>query len=96
MVFYFRTMVKVAKQIIAPIALGFPYNNKIYILGLGDIVFPGLYIILLLKYDVDKSLKTKKRKSNNLFHIRYFLMSLLLYCISLLVAFSMNQYFKQP
>lgn len=46
-------MVTVAYNIIAPIALRFTFKNWVYILGLGDIVFPGLFIILSLKYDVD-------------------------------------------
>jgi len=52
-------MITVAKSIDAPIKLMFPYNweelpPKFSMLGLGDIVIPGVYVALCLKYDVDR------------------------------------------
>lgn len=49
-------MVTVAKSFDAPIKLLFPYNweeNKKSMLGLGDIVIPGVFVALALKYDID-------------------------------------------
>lgn len=52
-------MVTVAKSVDAPIKLLFPYDYssdpvKTSMLGLGDIVIPGIFIALCLKYDIDK------------------------------------------
>jgi minor histocompatibility antigen H13 len=60
-------MVTVAKNLDIPIKLVFPYLNaegeeKFSMLGLGDIVIPGIFISLCLKYDVDKCLKKLKPK----------------------------------
>jgi minor histocompatibility antigen H13 len=51
-------MITVAKSIDAPIKLMFPYNllevpPKFSMLGLGDIVIPGIFVALALKYDID-------------------------------------------
>ncbi|EAR83602.2 signal peptide peptidase (macronuclear) [Tetrahymena thermophila SB210] len=53
-------MVTVAKSFDAPIKLIFPFdweNNKHSMLGLGDIVIPGVFVALALKYDIDQQLK---------------------------------------
>ena len=52
-------MVTVAKSFNVPIKLVFPvdWNSeppKYNMLGLGDIVIPGIFIALCLKYDLDK------------------------------------------
>jgi minor histocompatibility antigen H13 len=52
-------MITVAKSIDAPIKLMFPYNwfevpAKFSMLGLGDIVIPGVFVSLCLKYDIDR------------------------------------------
>ena len=52
-------MVTVAKSLDAPIKLMFPYNwNEdpplFSMLGLGDIVIPGVFVSLCLKYDLDR------------------------------------------
>lgn len=52
-------MVTVAKNIDLPLKLKFPYLSeansefKFSMLGLGDIVLPGLLISLCIKYDID-------------------------------------------
>lgn len=58
-------MVTVAKQFDAPIKLMFPWNweevpPKFSMLGLGDIVIPGIFVALALKYDVDKVINNIK------------------------------------
>lgn len=62
-------MVTVAKNFDAPIKLLFPYDYseekpKMSMLGLGDIIIPGIFIALSLKYDIDQMLK--KGKASNL------------------------------
>mmetsp|Transcript_37950 Transcript_37950/g.33979 ORF Transcript_37950/g.33979 Transcript_37950/m.33979 type:complete len:119 (+) Transcript_37950:509-865(+) len=54
-------MLTVAKSVDAPIKLIFPINlfvdePNFSMLGLGDIVIPGVFIALCLKYDVDKTI----------------------------------------
>ncbi len=54
-------MVTVAKSFDAPIKLLFVYDwdntpPKSSMLGLGDIVIPGVFVALALKYDVDRAL----------------------------------------
>ena len=58
-------MLTVAKSIDAPIKLLFPKNlsadpPEFSLLGLGDIVIPGIFIALCLRYDVLRSLDTNK------------------------------------
>lgn len=58
-------MVTVAKSIDAPIKLLFPIDlaaeaPKFSMLGLGDIVIPGIFVALCLKFDVDTYIKTTK------------------------------------
>jgi len=66
-VFGTDVMVTVAKNIDAPIKLQFPRDllsdpPQYSILGLGDIVIPGIFVSLCLRYDFLKSLNTKKLK----------------------------------
>lgn len=56
-VFKTDVMVTVAKSVDGPILLKFPVNlaeGKFSMLGLGDMIIPGAFISLLLKFDVDK------------------------------------------
>jgi minor histocompatibility antigen H13 len=60
-------MVTVAKKLDIPIKILFPYLNaegveKHSMLGLGDIVVPGIFIALCLKFDIDKNLANKLRQ----------------------------------
>ena len=54
-------MVSVAKNLDIPIKLLFPFLNdegveKHSMLGLGDIVLPGIFVSLCLKYDVERAI----------------------------------------
>lgn len=56
-VFKTDVMVTVAKSVDGPILLKFPVNlaeKKFSMLGLGDMIIPGAFISVLLKFDVDK------------------------------------------
>mgnify|MGYP001951280421 CR=1 FL=1 len=46
-------MVEVAKSIDLPVKLLLPINGKFSMLGLGDIVIPGILLSWLLKYEID-------------------------------------------
>lgn len=59
-------MVSVAQNIDAPIKLSFPADlsaspPKFSMLGLGDIVIPGIFVALCLKFDIDLGLNLKKK-----------------------------------
>lgn len=59
-VFGTDVMVTVAKNIDAPIKLLFPIDRMALpptfsMLGLGDIVIPGVFVAMALKYDIDRS-----------------------------------------
>ncbi|CAF4619188.1 unnamed protein product [Rotaria magnacalcarata] len=86
-------MITVAKSFDAPIKLIFPQDllesgifaaNKFAMLGLGDIVVPGAFIALLLRYDM-----TRKSKSP-----LYFNVSFVAYVIALLITVLILQIFK--
>lgn len=78
-VFGTNVMVTVAKSFEAPIKLVFPQDiiehglsaSNFAMLGLGDIVIPGIFIALLLRFDV--SLKRKKKTYFGATFIAYFL-----------------------
>ena len=64
-VFGTDVMLTVAKSIDAPIKLLFQKNLKatppeFSLLGLGDIVIPGIFIALCLRYDILRSIDTNK------------------------------------
>jgi minor histocompatibility antigen H13 len=58
-------MVTVAKSIDLPLKIKFPYLDrqemKFSMLGLGDIVLPGLLLSLCIKYDIDCCILSNKR-----------------------------------
>jgi minor histocompatibility antigen H13 len=90
----FRTdvMVTVAKNIDAPIKFLFPIDlsldpPKFSMLGLGDIVIPGIFIALCLHFDVDRCIKAVK---GNLAKVNaiYFKCCLLAYAIGIVVTFA--------
>ena len=56
MVFKSSMMVTVATNLDAPIKLKIPNGDKMSILGLGDIVIPGVLVSWALKFDVDNYL----------------------------------------
>ncbi|KAL3653327.1 hypothetical protein CASFOL_003008 [Castilleja foliolosa] len=61
-VFFTPVMVSVAKSFDAPIKLLFPTSNSarpFSMLGLGDIVIPGIFVALALRFDVSRGTKSK-------------------------------------
>lgn len=57
MVFKSDMMLTVAKNLNVPIKLILPYKDKPSIIGLGDIVLPGVLVAWALKFDIDKALE---------------------------------------
>lgn len=91
-VFGTNVMVTVAKSFEAPIKLLFPQDilvnglnaENFAMLGLGDIVIPGIFIALLLRFD-----QSLKRKSNS-----YFNATFLAYFLGLLATIFVMHVFK--
>lgn len=91
-VFGTNVMVTVAKSFEAPIKLLFPQDilvnglnaQNFAMLGLGDIVIPGIFIALLLRFD-----QSLKRKSNS-----YFNATFLAYFLGLLTTIFVMHVFK--
>ncbi|XP_067678752.1 minor histocompatibility antigen H13-like isoform X1 [Haliotis asinina] len=91
-VFGTNVMVTVAKSFEAPIKLVFPQDllerglaaNNFAMLGLGDIVIPGIYIALLLRFDV--SLKKNSKV--------YFYAGFVAYCLGLFTTIVVMHFFK--
>jgi len=85
-------MVTVAKNLDIPIKLLFPYTNaagesKFSMLGLGDIVIPGIFVSICLKYDVDKAIK-KRVKTLKDFRLEYFNLCFIGYVLGIVATFS--------
>ncbi|KAK0632213.1 signal peptide peptidase-domain-containing protein [Immersiella caudata] len=59
MVFYTPFMITVAKKVDAPIKLVFPGSAGVSMLGLGDIIIPGLLMGLALRFDLYQYYQTK-------------------------------------
>ena len=62
-------MLTVAKSVDAPIKLMFPIDlaadpPKFSMLGLGDIVIPGIFVALCVRYDINRVLKKSTKKLN--------------------------------
>ncbi|XP_052868962.1 minor histocompatibility antigen H13 [Anopheles cruzii] len=91
-VFGTNVMVTVAKSFEAPIKLVFPQDlitnglsaSNFAVLGLGDIVIPGIFIALLLRFD-----NSLKRKSNTYFYATY-----IAYFVGLLATIFVMHVFK--
>lgn len=57
MVFGTDMMINVALNLNVPIKLILPFKDKPSIIGLGDIVIPGVLVGWALKFDVDKAIE---------------------------------------
>ena len=93
-------MTTVAKSINAPILLMFPQDlivhgwrdaSKHGMLGLGDIVIPGIFIALLHRFDnhiTEENKKTEKKKRY------YFIATIFAYMIGLFLTIGVMHFFK--
>ena len=99
-------MLTVAKSVDAPIKLIFPINLQVEtpsfsMLGLGDIVIPGVFIALCLKYDVDKAILNLRRQGTKEFSLEklprsYFIASLIGYALGIIMTFNAMIIFNHP
>jgi len=85
-VFGTDVMVTVAKSFDAPIKLLFPKNflaehYTFSMLGLGDIVIPGIFIALLLRYDIDRCKRLRLPRNTP-----YFTTTLIAYTVGLIAT----------
>jgi minor histocompatibility antigen H13 len=92
-VFGTDVMVTVAKSFDAPVKLLFPKHLfaetlEFSMLGLGDIVIPGIFIALLLRFDVNRA-KNKKAVSKLYFYVCY-----ISYFIGLVTTIAVMHIFK--
>jgi len=104
-VFETEIMVTVAKSVDAPIKLLFPLDlyepePEFSMLGLGDIVIPGIFIALCLKYDVDKALVEFMKQGIKEFEYEmistpYFYWCLVGYAIGILLTFKALLFFDR-
>ncbi|XP_050400937.1 minor histocompatibility antigen H13 [Patella vulgata] len=93
-VFGTNVMVTVAKSFDAPIKLVFPQDilekglaaNNFAMLGLGDIVIPGIFIALLLRFDLSLKAKIKSKT--------YFYAGFIAYILGLLTTILVMHFFK--
>lgn len=91
-------MVTVAKSFDAPIKLLFPYDwetGKKSMLGLGDIVIPGVFVALALKYDIDHRLKLAG-KNIHAVETPYFNFCFGGYVVGILTTFAVMIIFDHP
>jgi len=100
-------MVDVAKNLDGPIKLLFPYTFATYnldgsiltkpkysLLGLGDIVIPGLFVALLLRYDAVRGAINTKTAEKLLFPKPFFNVNVVSYAIGLLVTVGVMYFFE--
>ncbi len=95
-------MVTVAKNIDLPLKLLFPYINNqgetaFSMLGLGDIIIPGLFVSLCLKYDVDNCILSPIRPKNfKDFKLPLFYTSLCFYLLGIILTYAAMFFFSRP
>lgn len=100
-VFGTDVMVTVAKSFDAPIKLLFPIilptledKGKFSLLGLGDIVMPGVFIALLLRFDAVKNKIDPKIAEYASFNKIYFHVNILAYAFGLSVTLFVMYFFR--
>lgn len=103
-VFGTPVMVTVAKNLDGPIKLMFPKEvgavdqKDFNMIGLGDIVIPGVFVALMLRFDITRhweKIKSKTDVQYNLKNFKYFLMTLLGYSIGIFVTLFVMYYFQK-
>lgn len=99
-VFGTRVMVEVATSLDVPIkllwpkSLSFSDENGFTLLGLGDIVIPGAFVALGLRYDYYRHVKKENRSSSASFSKPYFYASLVAYVAGLVTTMTVMHTFK--
>jgi minor histocompatibility antigen H13 len=95
-------MVTVAKNLDIPIKIVFPYLNaegdfKTSMVGLGDLVIPGIFVSLCLKFDFDQAFaKNKSIKSFSEIELNYFNLVFVGYIYGIIETFLAMFIFEHP
>lgn len=94
-------MVTVAKGVDLPLKLQFPYYNfvgdiELSLLGLGDIIIPGLFLSLCFKYDIDNCILAGNRLRPKNFKTPLYYMALGFYIFGLLLTYAALFFFEKP
>lgn len=95
-------MITVAKNLDLPIKLVFPFLNAEQevaksMVGLGDIVLPGLFISFCLKFDIDQAFKKHTEiKSFSEIELNYFNMAFVGYFYGIVETFLAMYIFEHP
>jgi minor histocompatibility antigen H13 len=94
-------MVTVAKSFDGPIKLLFPIKlptadakGKFSLLGLGDIVVPGMFVALLLRFDAVRNKVVVLDGGIPKFSATYFLVNVASYALGLIATVFVMYYFK--
>jgi minor histocompatibility antigen H13 len=94
-------MVTVAKSFDGPIKLLFPrvlptagVKGEFSLLGLGDIVIPGLFVALLLRLDAVRAKVHTKHAEHASFSKPYFLVNLFFYALGLVCTVGVMYFFN--
>lgn len=100
-VFGTEVMVTVAKSFDGPIKLLFPTKfatadekGQFSLLGLGDIVIPGLFVALLLRFDAVRANIALKHAHGIRFPKPYFLVNIVCYALGLVTTVAVMYFFK--
>ena len=95
-------MVTVAKNLDIPIKIVFPYLNpegefKTSMVGLGDLVIPGIFVSLCLKFDLDRAFeKGKTIKEYSSIDLGYFNLAFVGYFYGIVETFLAMFIFEHP
>lgn len=96
-VFYTDVMVSVAKSVDGPILLKFPISvskNKFSMLGLGDMIIPGAFVSLCLKFDIDRAINVLKVKRVSDIPLPFFYWNLIFYIAGIVITYIVMISFK--
>lgn len=101
-VFGTEVMVTVAKSFDGPIKLLFPVvlpsldnpKGQFSLLGLGDIVVPGLFVALLLRFDAVRAKVVIREGESTSFPQPYFLTNIVCYALGLVATVAVMYFFK--
>ena len=98
-VFKTDVMITVAKSVDGPILLKFPVDlaiSKFSMLGLGDMIVPGAFVSLILKYDIDTYLTKFKTKISSDIKTPFFWTQIIFYFLSILITYIFMFVFNHP
>jgi minor histocompatibility antigen H13 len=95
-------MVKVATNLDVPIKLQWPKSinfkdtSGFTMLGLGDVIVPGIFIALCLRYDYDRFVRSGKSQGivGETFRKPYFIAAMTAYVLGLVTTMSVMHFFK--